>query len=704
VLSGRTNDDVRSEAPALWLSSAPAGEAEIDLSAAVPEPIPDFIPPMQATLASAAFTDDSWLFEVKWDGYRVEAVVRGGTVRLVTRNGKDAGTYFPGMLDPPAWIEATDAIVDGEVVALDSTGRPDFALLQERISAARAGHRTSGLVYQVFDLLHLDGRSLLAVPLVERKKLLRLVLREDSEVRYAGHVEADGSTFLAAARQQGLEGIVAKHRSSPYLPGQRSPTWLKVKIRPEQELVVGGWTPQRGGRDLGALVVGVHEDGSLRFAGKVGSGFDSRTSRQLLERLEPLREAAPSFDPPPDPTHRGRWGGDLAGVVWVRPEIVIRAEMAGWSRDGMVRQASFKGLDLGRDAREVVRELPMDPPGAHPPGAVLAPTAAPAAPGRPWSATDEELDALAAMPGRGTWHVGGQSLNLTNLDKVLFPARPGVAEAPITKREVIDYLVRIAPSMLAHLDGRPLNLHRFPDGADAPGFWQKAIPRSAPGWLTRWHESGVDERNGRTANDHLVADGVATLAWLANQAAFEVHAWTSTCADPGHPTFALIDIDPGPATTWDDTITLARLFRTALDHLGIHGQPKTTGSRGIQVWIPVTRGRYGFAETSAWVERLSHAVGDIVPDLVSWEWSTKDRAGRARLDFTQNASSKTLVAPYAIRPRPGAPVSIPITWDELDDPDLRSDRWTIRNAVERVERVGDLFAPVQRIEQDLPGL
>ena len=206
VRSGRTNDQVRADAPALWVSGAPAAEAEIDLSAAVPQALPAFVPPMRVTLVSDAFSSESWLFEVKWDGYRVEAVVGDGTVRLFTRNGNDAGAYFPGLLDPPTWILASEAIVDGEVVALDRDGRPDFALLQERISAARAGQRCSGLVYQVFDLLHLDGRSLLGVPLQERKKLLRLVLREGPVVRYAGHVEAEGATFFAAARTAGPRG------------------------------------------------------------------------------------------------------------------------------------------------------------------------------------------------------------------------------------------------------------------------------------------------------------------------------------------------------------------------------------------------------------------------------------------------------------------------------------------------------------------
>lgn len=705
VRTGLTNDEVRAGTPAIWVSSAPVAEAQIDLSAAVPAPLPRFVEPMAAALATGVPRDGDWLYEVKWDGFRVQAVVRDdGTVRLLTRRGNDAEEYFPGLLAPPTWIDAREAVVDGEVVALDERGRSDFGLLQERIAACRAG-LPSGVVFQAFDLLHLDGRSMLAVPLEERKKLLRLVLRDDPRVRYSGHVVADGAAFLAAAEEHGLEGIVAKRRRSRYESGRRTGAWVKVKVRPEQELVVGGWTPQRDRPDeLGAVVVGVHEAGRLRYAGKVGSGFTERGRAALREALVPLRVDGPPFDPAPDQDRRGRWGGDLAGVVWVRPEVVIRAQLGGWTRDGMVRQAAFVGIDPGRDPRDVVREVPVEPgPEAQPaPPPEGSPAQGPGQPLRPGQPTPEELLALGQVAAAGTWHVGGQPVRLTNLDKVLFPAREGSGEPPITKRELVGYFARIAPAMLPHLAGRPLNLHRFPDGIDRPGFWQKNLPTSTPAWLARWHEPGV--AGHRSANDHLVADGVAALAWLANQAAFEVHAWTATCADPARPTFALIDIDPGTSTTWGETLTLARLFRTALDHLGVRGYPKTTGSRGIQVWVPVARGRYTFADTSEWVERLSRAVGATVPDLVSWEWAKAGRSGRARLDYTQNAPIKTLVAPYAVRPRPGAPVSMPIRWDELDDPELRSDRWTVRDAVDRVDRVGDLFAGAQSDEQVLPRL
>ncbi|MEA2633169.1 MAG: bifunctional non-ous end joining protein LigD, partial [Chloroflexota bacterium] len=316
--------------------------------------------------------------------------------------------------------------------------------------------------------------------------------------------------------------------------------------------------------------------------------------------------------------------------------------------------------------------------------------------GFPWEATEAELAALDGLGKEGVWHVGGHDLKLTNLDKPIFEADP-----PVTKRELIRYFARIAPTMLPHLVDRPLNLQRFPNGAGGPGFWQKDIPATAPTWLTRWHETGLDGREDREANDHLIADRVGTLAWLGNQTSFEIHAWTGRLPEPWQPTFAYIDIDPGDKTTWEETLVLARLYRTALGHLGVRAYPKTTGKRGIQIWIPIVP-RYSFAETSAWVERVSRAVGSTVPDLVSWEWSKAARKGLARLDYTQNASIKTLVAPYAVRPAPNAPVSAPITWDELDNPELRPNRWTIRTIVDRVDQVGDLFAAAQTDAQELP--
>jgi bifunctional non-homologous end joining protein LigD len=309
------------------------------------------------------------------------------------------------------------------------------------------------------------------------------------------------------------------------------------------------------------------------------------------------------------------------------------------------------------------------------------------------AATTDELDALGALEGAGEWRVGGHPVRLTNLDKVLFPDGT-------TKRDLVRHYATVAPILVPHLRDRASNLHRYPDGVGAGrGFWQKDLPARTPTWVRRW--PFVHQHGGRSV--YPVIDRVATLAWLAQEAAVEIHPWTSSTDAPDHPTAALIDIDPGESTSWDEVLVLARLFRTALEHLGVVGVPKVTGRRGIQVAIPIAHGPT-FEDTRAWVEGLSRAVGATVPDLVSWAWSKGARGGRARLDYTQNAQNRTLVAPYSVRSSPIAAVATPIRWSELDDPNLRPDGWTIHTIIERIADVGDLSAPMAGTKQRLPPL
>jgi bifunctional non-homologous end joining protein LigD len=716
VKSGRTNDEVREGRPAVWDSAAPAGRAEIDLGRAVEASMPEFVPPMRATLATDAFDDPDWLFEVKWDGYRVEAVVRDGKVKLWTRRKQDAAVYFPTLTGPPTWIEAREAIVDGEVVAVDERGRPSFSLLQDLTglkglhgSGDRSpdGRRLSReeraaipLVYQAFDLLYLDGRSLVGVPLEHRKRLLRSVLRRHPQVRFGGHVEGDGKAFVEAARAQELEGVVAKLRRAPYEPGRRARSWLKIKLRREQEVVVAGWLPGKGSHEeLGSLIVGVHEGDRLRHAGQVGSGIDTRTRHELRARLDEL--ARP--DSPLDPVPR------LKDARWAQPRIVIRAEFADWTSDQLLRQAAFKGVEIASDPRSVRREraVPTAEAAASAERAAGRTEAVPpeasgrradhAVSGPMGGATPDELAALDALERQGHWTVGGHELHLTNLDKVLFPERDG--EPAVTKRDLIRYYVSVAPVLLPYLAERGTTLHRYPNGIDTRGFWQKDLPGHTPDWIERWTYHHREEG----PKDYVVVDRPATLGWLAQEAAIELHPWTSTTDAPDQPTYALIDVDPGPDTTWEEVLTLARLYRRALDHLGLRAAPKVTGKRGIQIWIPVRTG-YGFDDTRDWVEGLSRAVGSTVPDLVSWEWAKRARGGKARLDYTQNVINKTLVAPYAVRPSPGAPVSAPIAWDELDDPQVRPNGWKIRDMGRRLDAFGDLFSPALGEGQELPPL
>jgi bifunctional non-homologous end joining protein LigD len=310
--------------------------------------------------------------------------------------------------------------------------------------------------------------------------------------------------------------------------------------------------------------------------------------------------------------------------------------------------------------------------------------------------SDSELAALDDLGDKGTWELQGRDLELTNLNKILFPA--GESEEPLTKRDLIRYYAQVAPVIVPYLEERPLNMHRFPNGVTRPGFWHKEIPEYAPEWITRWRNTEADP--GET-EQYAVVDNLPAMVWMANYAAIELHPWTSKIRDVHEPTWAFIDIDPGTKTSFNEVVLLARLFRGGLDHLGVFALPKLTGRRGIHIWIPIERG-YTFDDTRAWVEKLSRAVGEAVPDLVSWTWQKNARRGLARLDYTQNAINKTLVAPYSVRASPGAPVSVPITWEELDDPDLRSDQFTVRSLGERLNKVGDPFAQILDYSQRLP--
>ncbi len=746
VLSGLTNEEVAARRTPAQAPPAARSMADVDLTAASQRRLPTFIEPMLATLADRAFDDGDWLFELKLDGYRIQANVHGHAVRLRTRSGSDAAGYFPAFAAAPGngWIAAYDAIVDGEMVALDPDGRPSFSLLQDMVGmrglgarrgvGARRGERPAveeppppavvrperrggTLVYFAFDLLHLDSWDLLAVPLEERKRLLQLVLKDHPSVRFVSHVLEHGVDFHRAVVDEALEGSVAKARASRYEPGKRSRSWLKIKARREQELVLVGYEPGSGRQDLGALLVATWESEGWRYAGKVGSGLDER-SRAILRRIldeHPLTE-------PPVPGAPA-----MPGARWSEPRQVIRAEFTEWTPDGLLRQAVFKGREVGRDPRSVAREpaerawpvreqlaeevadLVDGGPGAASPGDAdsrLGPD-----PGRPLAfelvraqddrrapaeaVTRAELAALTALGDGGQWEVGGHAVELSNLDKVLFPA------AGFTKRDLVRYYTTISPVLLPYLRDRPLNLHRWPDGvAGRTQFWQKQLPSHTPDWVSRWEYPEAERDRSHT---YLVADRVATLAWAANQAVIDLHPWTSRLPEYWRPTYAYIDIDPGEQTTWPEVVTLARLFRTALQHLGVRGHPKVTGKRGIQVWIHV-QPRYTFEETREWAGQLSRGVGAVVPELVSWEWGKADRGGRARLDYTQNSPIKTLVAPYAVRPVASAAVSAPITWDELDDPTLRPDGWDIRTIIRRVEWKGDLFRGVLEDPQELPPL
>jgi bifunctional non-homologous end joining protein LigD len=511
---------------------------------------------------------------------------------------------------------------------------------------------------------------------------------------FARTPEPKGET---AAPDGQLRFVVQRHRARR----------LHYDVRFEVDGVLASWAVPRGPTlDPGARRLAVHvEDHPIEYVdfegviphGEYGGGDVIVWDRG---RWEPYGTDDPARAIADGELHADVWGEKLCGrFVLVRTgtdpsgkeQWLMFHKRDECAREGWDPEAFPRSVKSGRTNDEVAAEpdaewrsdlpaeiaesrLRWDPP------------------------TADELAALDALGAKGSWEFDGQTLRLTNLDKVLFPRRDG--GPPFSKRDLIRYYASVAPVMLPYLHDRPVNTRRYPDGVDKPGFWQKAVPSHAPDWVTRWRNEDADP--GET-EWYVVADRPATMAWLANYGAVELHPWTSRCDRPALPTYALIDIDPGPETTFDDVLVLARLYGSALDHLGVVGRAKVSGRRGLQIWVPVAPGP-SFDQTRGWVEKVSRAVGDTVPELVSWEWRVREREGRARLDYTQNAINKTLVAPYSVRATAGAPVSVPLEWDELDDPDLRPDGWTISTAPERIAAVGDPFKVLLTALQRLPNL
>ncbi|HEV3123744.1 MAG TPA: DNA ligase D [Candidatus Dormibacteraeota bacterium] len=668
--------------------------------------LPTRLAPMQAMSVDAPFTRQGWVFEMKYDGVRALATKSRGRVSLRGRKGRDETGRYPEVAALASALRLDEALVDGELVSLDEGGHPSFERLQQRINLGdvRQVERAIARVpvtYVIFDLLAANGHDLRQLPLVERKRALRLALRDTAEVRYADHVETDGEALFAAIRQQELEGMVAKRASSVYEAGRRSGAWLKVKAWNEQDCVVCGYTGGRGGRGaLGALILGVYVDATLTHAGQVGSGLSGATAKALLARLGELRAGDSPLSPAPVTDQP---------ATWVRPELVCTVRYADWTSAGTLRHPTYRGIRDDVDPRDCVRDIPVtvssaiaaDPPAPPPmPATATAARMSRSRQQRPQPGirdgddravlpdTTEALEQLVGMQRDGPWDIAGRTLRLTNLDKLLWPEG-------ITKRDMIAYYVRMAPLLLPHLRDRPLGMQVFPDGIEGKHFWRKRIPDHAPKWMRSW------EWRGDRAVTYIVVEEVATLAWLANSAVIDLHPWHSRIDAPEQPDWAVFDLDPFPPATFADVVLIARLVKSALDHYALRSVAKVSGQTGLQIYVPLRRGP-DYARVRGWVEEVSRAIGRVVPDKVSWEWEVARRTGRLRLDYTQNVLGKTLAAPYSLRPAPGAPVSTPIAWEELDESALRPDAWTIHTIENRVRTIGDLFATALDGDQDLP--
>ena len=627
------------------------------------EPMPDQLVPMLAKPASAVPRDDDrWAYEVKWDGVRAICFSEPGRMRFVTRNGNDVTPRYPELARLNRALSMHRAILDGEVVALDDRGRPSFAALQGRMHLTRETQvrrlaKEAPVNYVVFDLLWLDGHSLMDLPYAERRARLMALNLNGLRWQTPEHVVGGGERMLAATREQGLEGIIAKRLDAPYEPGRRSGCWLKIKNTNRQELVIGGWLPGEGRRRerIGALLVGVHEDGHLRFAGRVGTGFTAAELDRLAGLLAPLERDTSPFDEVPNAVKIPR------EAVWVHPRLVCEVEFLEWSREGVLRAPSYKGLRDDKSVELVVRE---------------------------------ELPKNAVRV-----EVEDRELKLTNLDKPLWASGH-------TKGDLIRYYVDLAPVLLPHLEQRPLTLKRYPNGADAGHFFEKQAPSHRPDWV---QTAPVRTENGKIIN-YVLASDTATLAWLGNLADLELHTPMHRFRPPHGitgPTMIAFDLDPGEPAGLLECCRVAVVLQGMFEHLGLKAFPKTSGSKGMQIYVPLnTPETTTYAHTKGFAKAVAELLEAEAADLVVSRQTKTLRRGKVLVDWSQNDDNKTTVCVYSPRARERPTVSTPLTWDEvhgaLDAGDADRLVYDLDGVLARVRDQGDLFAEVLTLVQELP--
>jgi bifunctional non-homologous end joining protein LigD len=598
--------------------------------------------PMLATLGERVPAGDDWLHEVKWDGYRALVTVAGGEVELTSRNGNSLTARFESVARAVVQaVKTPDCVLDGEVCALDDQGRASFSAMQQG---------SGPLVLYVFDVLEVEGEPLLDLPLTERRRRLEALLDKRNRTVRLSDAFDDGEALFEAATAQRLEGIVSKRADSRYEPGRRSRNWIKVKTQGRQELVVVGYTKGHGRRSdgFGSLVLAVNEDGGLRWAGNVGTGFDDAEIERLLSKLKPLRtDTPPLAEVPKMPKVRK---GD---VVWVEPELVAEVRFAEWTHDGRLRAPVYQGLREDKEASEVQRERPPMP---------------------------EEI------------RRGKRVLKLSNLDKPFWP------EEGITKGDLLAYYRDVAPVLVPHLKDRPFTMKRYPDGWQGKFFFQKDAPKHMPDWIpTARFPASTREGKQRLIDFPLVNDELALL-WMVNMGCIDMNTWYSRVDKPSRPDWVLFDLDPSDDVGFAETIEVALLIKQMLDLLELESFPKTSGSEGIHILVPVAR-RHTYADTREFSEIVAGALARAHPGLVTTEWTKAKRRG-VLIDSNQNGEGKTIASAYSVRPKAGAPVSTPLRWDEVNE-SLDPSAFTMDAVLERVGREGDLFAGVLTTKQSL---
>lgn len=649
----------------------PTTELMRNIEGATKAPMPKDLEPMLATLADSPSDTPGWMFEIKWDGFRSVAYLQHKTVDIRSRNNKKFNEkFYPLRTALEEWD--INAVVDGEIIVMNDKGYPDFNALQTWRSEA-----DGDLVYYIFDIIWYDGFDLTCVPLSQRRSLLKQITPAEGSLRLSENFDVTGKELMTLAGNMGLEGILAKKESSVYLPGQRTREWLKIKTIKQQEVIIGGYTRNENSSKLfSALLLGLYRNGVFEFIGPVGTGFTTQMQKDILKRLKPLETSKCPFPEVPDYNKPSRFRPNppKADVIWVKPEVVAEVNYRTLASDGTFRHPSFKGLREDKNAHDVVWEEPI--PAAEvmsedspPSNAIIA---------RPSKSAERKT---LLNPGDETQvrKIEGHELKFTNLSKVFWP------EMNVTKRDMLNYYYQVVPYMLPYMKDRPQTLNRFPNGIHGKSFYQKDVTGKVPDWIkTHRYYSDTDERE----KHFLVATNEASLLYIASLGCIEMNPWSSRTEMPDNPDWCIIDLDPDK-NTFDQVIEAAQVTKKILDAMGIPGYCKTSGSTGLHIYIPLGA-RYTYEDSKEFGRVIARVVHEEIPSFTSIERLTSNRKGKMYIDFLQNRPQATVAGPYSLRPKPGAPVSMPLHWDEVKK-GLKITDFNIRNAMARLKETGDLF-------------
>lgn len=636
-------------------------------------PFPEGANPMLATLVKDIKDTGPWSYEVKWDGYRALALMNDDEIELRSRNNKSFNKkFYPVYEAITNW--GINCVVDGEIVVLNEHGVSSFSALQNWRSEA-----DGELIYYVFDVLWLDGKDLCPLPLKDRQKILQSLVPSKNRIIRLSKEFKEGKGFIEVARKFGLEGIMAKKEDSPYRPGERSSEWRKIKFSKTQEVVIGGFTRNEdSSKPFSSLLVGVFESGAFQYIGKVGTGFTDKMQREMMEQFRPLIRAQSPFDSVPDINKPSRFRPNppKAKATWLKPELVCAVNYTEMTADGVMRHPAFAGMSK-KKAGDVAIEKESGITASEKEQKRLARRKLIVPPSQ-----KERGDLVNPNEESQTRKLNGHDIKFSNLSKLYWP------DEGITKREMINYYYQIAPFILPYLKGRPMSLNRHPNGIKGPGFYQKDIKGKAPEWLETLPYKSADDPADKA---FLVCTDEASLLYMASLGCIEMNPWSSTAAHPDYPDWCIIDLDPA-RNSFEQVIEAARVTKDILDALGVPSYCKTSGSTGLHIYIPLGA-KYTYEQSKEFGRAVATMVHRELPKFTSIERMVSRRREKMYIDFLQNRPQATLAAPYSLRPKPGATVSMPLHWDEVKK-GLQMKDFTIFNAVARAREMGDIFKPV----------